>query len=444
MDTVADVQESDCASEPPTTDGETSMPTVTTKLWHIILIALISIIFTAVFLILYSLLDNAIWFNTDFMTTNRWMIPVLVLAFSLAVGLCQKYLNAPTAIHGSFVDSLKGSGEKADYRTFPGALLSSLFSLLSGASIGPEGTVVVLIGDISCFIREKWNIANESSNEALGFDVAALASAFNGIIGNVLFTGIFATEFQVGGKNHAFRFLIWNLLAGAIGFIFYTSLGIQSFAEMIPFPSITDLNLAYVVYAVILGVVGALLAVFAGLSMQKIGTIMEKSFHDKPVQRILAAGIVIAAIGYYFPNLLFSGEKQIHSIIQNPSEFGITMLLIMAILKILLLALSLKSGYLGGPIFPILFSSTMIALALNLAFPGVPLCILVMCIETAAITLALGAPLTAILLVAVVGTANPYMLSLLTLSAVTAMILSLAFTKKKENRSNAGKFKSGG
>jgi hypothetical protein len=113
-------------------------------------------------------------------------------------------------------------------------------------------------------------------------------------------------------------------------------------------------------------------------------------------------------------------------------------------LKILLLALSLKSGYLGGPIFPILFSSTMIALALNLAFPGVPLCILVMCIETAAITLALGAPLTAILLVAVVGTANPYMLSLLTLSAVTAMILSLAFTKKKEKRSNAGTFKSGG
>jgi H+/Cl- antiporter ClcA len=438
---MADAQESECASEQPVTDEPISMPTTTTRLLHIILIALISIAFTAGFLIVYSILNNFIWFNTDFMTANRWMIPVLVLAFSLAVGLCQKYLNAPTAIHGSFVDSLKGSGEKADYRTFPGALLSSFFSLLSGASIGPEGTVVVLIGDISCFVRTKLNIANESSNEALGFDVAALASAFNSIVGNVLFTGIFATEFQVGGKNHAFRFLIWNLLAGAIGFIFYTSLGIASFASMIPFPSITDLKLVYVAYAVIFGVVGALLAVFAGLSMQKIGTIMEKSFHNKPIQRILVAGIVIAVIGYYFPNLLFSGEKQIHSIIQDPSELGIAMLLIMAILKILLLALSLKSGYLGGPIFPILFSSTMIALALNLAFPGVPLSILVMCIETAAITLALGAPLTAILLVAVIGTANPYMLSLLTLSAVTAMILTMIFTKRKENRTHASEMR---
>jgi H+/Cl- antiporter ClcA len=168
---------------------------------------------------------------------------------------------------------------------------------------------------------------------------------------------------------------------------------------------------------------------------------MEKSFHDKPVQRILAAGIVIATIGYYFPDLLFSGEKQINSIIQNPSELGITMLLLTAVLKILLLSLSLKSGYLGGPIFPILFSSTMIALALNLAFPSVPLSILVMCIETAAITLALGAPLTAILLVAVIGTANPYMLSLLTLSAVTAMILTLIFTKRKENRTSASEMR---
>jgi H+/Cl- antiporter ClcA len=432
-----DVQGSKCPAEPPEIDELISMPTTTTRLLHVILIALIAISFATIFLVVYSLLNNAIWFDNDFIATNRWVIPVLVLVFSLAIGLCQKYLNAPTAIEGSIVDTLKGSGEKADYRTFPGALLSSLISLLSGASIGPEGTIVLLVGDISSFVRDKLKIAGESADESLGFDIAALASAFNGIVGNVLFTGIFATEFQVGGKTNAFRFLIWNLLAGAIGFIFYTSLGIPSFAEMIPFPSITELKFAYVIYAIILGVLGALLAVFAGLSMQKIGTIMEKSFHDKPIQRILAAGIVIATIGYIFPNLLFSGEKQIHTILQNPQEIGIVMLLIMAVLKILLLALSLKSGYLGGPIFPILFSATMIGLALNLAFPGVPSSILVMCIETGTMTLALGAPLTAILLVAVVGTANPYMLSLLVLSAVTAMILSMVFKKKKEQSSIA-------
>ncbi|MCJ7445779.1 MAG: chloride channel protein [Methanotrichaceae archaeon] len=429
------VQESARAAEPPALDEATSIPSTTTKILHIILIAFIAIAFTALFISGYEWLNNIIWFNNDFMTTDRWMIPVGVLTFSLAVGLCQKYLHAPTVIDGGFVESIKEGGKKADYRTFPGALLSSLFSLLSGASVGPEGTIAILVGDISSFIREKFKIANESADDAIGFDVAALASAFNGIIGSVLFTGVFATEFQVGGKKDAFRFLIWNLLAGAIGFLFYASLGLPSFAQAIPFSPITELKIAYVAYAVILGVLGAMLAFFSRLSMQKIGTIMEKRFHNRVILRTFAAGVVIAIIGYFIPDLLFSGEKQIHSIIQNPSEIGIAMLLIMAVLKILLLALSFKSGYLGGPIFPILFSSTMIALALNLAFPSVPLSIFVLCIETAAMTLALGAPLTAILLVAVTGTANPYTIALLALSAVTAMILALIFMKRKEQQS---------
>ncbi len=56
-------------------------------------------------------------------------------------------------------------------------------------------------------------------------------------------------------------------------------------------------------------------------------------------------------------------------------------------------------------------------------FPGVPVAILVLCIETAALTLALGAPLTVILLVAIVGTADQYTIVLLALSAVTAMLI---------------------
>jgi H+/Cl- antiporter ClcA len=430
------VEEPAGTARPPSWEtGEvTSIPRNTAKVLHIIFIAFIAIAFTSIFLFGYSWLTNVIWFNNDFVTTNRWMIPIGVLTFSLAVGLCQKYLNAPTVIDGGFAESIKG-GKKPDYRTFPGALLSSLFSLLSGASVGPEGTISILVEDISSFVREKLKIANESPDEALGFDMAALASAFNGIIGSALFTGVLATEFQVGGKKNFFRFLVWNLLAGAIGYLFYAHLGLPSFAQMIPFSPITEISFSYIAYAVILGILGSLLAIFAGLSMQKIGTLMESRFHDKVVLRAFAAGLVIAVIGYFIPNLLFSGEKQIHTIIQNPSQIGVAMLLLMAVLKVLLLALSFKSGYLGGPIFPIIFSSTMIALALNLIFPGVPLSILVSCIETAAMTLALGAPLTAILLVVTVNTASQYEIALLVLSAVTAMILSLVFREMKEQQS---------
>lgn len=433
---MPETQEPAGTPEPPPLGSSevTSVGGTSSRIWHIILIAFIAIAFTAVYLSSYLWLNDQIWFENDLVLNNPWMIPALVLFFSLLVGLSQRYLHAPTVIHGGFVESIKGGGEHANYRTFPGALLSSFASLLSGASIGPEGTIAILVGDIAEFTREKLKIAVDSANDALGFDVAALASAFNGIIGSVLFTGVFATEFQVGGKKDALRFLIWNLLAGTIGFLFYFSLGLPAFFQSIVFTPITDLKIEYIVYAILLGVLGAVLALFSGLSMQGIGRIIERTFGDRVVTRILAAGVIIAVIGYFIPQLLFSGEVQIHTIIENPAQVGIAMLLLLAILKILLLALSFKSGYLGGPIFPILFSCTMIALALNLAFPSVPLSILVLCIESAAITLALGAPLTAILLVTVVGTASQYEVALLALSAVTAMALALAFRELRERR----------
>jgi H+/Cl- antiporter ClcA len=131
------------------------------------------------------------------------------------------------------------------------------------------------------------------------------------------------------------------------------------------------------------------------------------------------------------PNLLFSGESQIHAIVADPVAIGAGMLLAMAVLKILLLALAFRSGYIGGPLFPILFSATMLGLAINLIFPGAPVSICVLCIEASVLSLAMGAPLTAILLVAVVGTADITMVLLLTISSVTAMVLADVLRRRR-------------
>jgi len=364
-------------------------------------------------------------------------MPVRVLIFSLLVELCQKYLHAPNEIHGSFVESMKEGRTGSDYRTFPGAFLSSLCSLLSGASIGPEGTIATMVGQIAIWIRTKVRIVRDSHDTHLGFDMAALASAFNGIVGSPVFTGVLATELQIGEKN-AFRFLIWNLVAGLVGYFFYLSLGLTSFAAMLPFPPLEDLSLVMVVWATALGVVGSLLAIFTGRCLKGAGGVMEKRFGGRVVLRTVAVGIVTAIACYFLPELLFSGEVQIHAIIQNPATLGIGMLLLLAILKLVLLALSFKGGFLGGPVFPILFASTMVGLALSLAVPGVPVGIFVLCIEAAAIAFALGAPLTAILLVVVVSTPSPSLTALVVTSSVTALVLGALLKPIMERRTHNG------
>jgi chloride channel protein, CIC family len=392
-------------------------PDAPPKIWQIIGIALVAIIFTALFLGILGVLTDAIWPN-NFFVTRRWTIPLGVLLFSLLVGLGQKYLRAPTVIHGGVVEAFKG-GKESDYTTFPGALLSSFASLLSGASVGPEAPVGILVGDITAWIRGKLNISRETAH---GFDVAAMASAYNGIIGSPLFTGVFATELGVGGAN-ALAFLAWNLLAGVIGYLFYTLLKFPVFAQYIAFTPIGQITVPYILYAIVLGIVGVLVALFVALSFRVFSTLTERIFQDRVVLRALAAGIVIAIVVFFIPEVMFAGEKQIFPMIANPASYGVLALLGLGILKLLLLALSFKSGFLGGPTFPILFSCTMFGLALSLLFPGVPVSIFVLCIEAAALTMALGAPLTAILLVVVVGTADPNEIALLVLSSIVALMV---------------------
>ena len=273
---------------------------------------------------------------------------------------------------------------------------------------------------------EKLKVAEDAR---FGLTVAALASAFNGIVGSPVFTAVFADlSFQVGGKELSYAFLTWNLIAGAIGYLFFTLLKLPVFAQYIPFTPISTLTLPYVAYAILLGLLGSLLAIFIGVCFEFFGTVMAK-FGERVVLRTLVAGVIIAVVVTFVPEVMFAGARQIFPMINDPARCGVWLLLLFALLKILLLALSFKSGYLGGPIFPTLFAATMVALALHLLFPTVPLSILVLCSESAAVGLLLGAPLTAILLVAVVGTYNPYSIALMCLSTAMAMFVGAGFKR---------------
>jgi H+/Cl- antiporter ClcA len=409
----------ECQTEPSLGDRVPRIPLIIT-------IAFIAVAFSLVWFAALHFLNTSFW-GSDFVIANRWMIPVGVLFFSLLVGLCGKYLRAPNVINGGFEVVLKGG--KLDYKTFPGTLLTSFFSLLSGAAVGPEAPLTFLVVEVAEWIGDKVKLAEETR---LGFMMAAIAAAFNGLFGNPLFSAVFATELQE--KKGSVRFLAWNLVAGAIGYMCFSLIGFPAFASSLPMTPVTVITLTYAILAIVLGIVGSLVAIFIGISFKGIGTIMDKVFKDRFMVRIMAAGVIIAVIVYFVPEVMFSGEAEIHTIAANPAAYGVLVLLGFAILKVLLLALSSKAGYLGGPIFPTMFSAIMIALATNMLFPSVPAGLLVTCIVTAAVSFALGAPFTAILLTITFVTSTTQELGYIALAAATALIIGAAFKERMSRR----------
>ena len=100
---------------------ELRRPYIPARLGAVVLIALVAIVFSLAFLLLNGYLEQAIW-TEGILTENRWMIPVLVVLFSLVVGLSRRYLQAPSAIDAGFVEMVRGDAEPPDYRQFPGGV----------------------------------------------------------------------------------------------------------------------------------------------------------------------------------------------------------------------------------------------------------------------------------------------------------------------------------
>ncbi|NJN82884.1 MAG: chloride channel protein [Caldilineaceae bacterium] len=380
---------------------------------HILLFALLVALFSAVWFGSYQVLNSLIWDN-DFVENNRWTLPLGVLVFSLLVGLAQKYLHAANAIEGDAMEPLM-AGDATSYKSFWGTLVTSFCSLLSGASVGPEGPLGYLAVDVSEWIAIKLKLPKE------GFVPAAMAgvsAAYNGIVGNAVLTAVMTSETSKG--KGGLPVLVSNLAAGAVGFLVFGLLGVPPFAGALKEGQPFDLSLGLALWAVALGLIGALLAVYIGLAMQVAGRAMG-AFGDRVVTRVMVAGVIIAVVVYFVPALMFSGEGSLSNIMANPAQAGIATMLLLAAAKPLLLALSLKSGYLGGPIFPCLFSAILIGLCLSLLFPDVPISILTACIQVAVVALVLNAPLTSILLVSIITAADANLLGLIVVAAVTAI-----------------------
>ena len=228
-------------------------------------------------------------------------------------------------------------------------------------------------------------------------------------------------------------------MAGAIGYMFFALVGFPSFASSIAFTPVNALTIEYTLDAIALGIIGALVALFIGISFQGVGKATDRVFKDRFVARVMVAGANTRSSVIFFLSYCSPAEPRSTRDHCQPGSIWRLDATAFAILKVLLLLRSsFKSGYLGGPIFPTLFASTMLALAISLIFPGVPIALLFTCIVAATIALVLGALPAAILLTIVISPANTYELGYISLATATALVIGAAVRQRIAQRHGCG------
>src|SRR4029079_15339721 len=146
-------------------------------------------------------------------------------------------------------------------------------------------------------------------------------------------------------------------------------------------------------------------------------------FKGREVERALAAGVLFSLVGVLPPVVLLSGETQIQTVVANPAAYGPFLLVVMAFVKLALLAVAFKSGFLGGPACPSLFASVCLALAISLLLPGIRSDVVMAGLMAGFLVVLFKAPFMVILLTVVMLQASPELTALIVLAVAAVMIV---------------------
>lgn len=116
--------------------------------------------------------------------------------------------------------------------------------------------------------------------------------------------------------------------------------------------------------------------------------------NSQPIVRGVVGGLLLGLLGKALPITLFLGTDGLAITTQDAAEIGVALLIVFALAKMVALAGALSFGFIGGPIFPMLFVGATLGSAINLAFPQIPLGLAVGCMMVAVPAVVVPIPLT--------------------------------------------------
>ena len=216
-----------------------------------------------------------------------------------------------------------------------------------------------------------------------------------------------------------------SLLASAIATIVFVLLRGSFFETLYQFPNYTP-RLRDLLFAAPLGLLGSLAGVLFMLTFNWLRRLL-RPLQEQFVLRSVIGGLGLGIAGALLPLTLFSGEKETLDLIAHTAEIGVVLLIGMALVKLLVTALLLASGWKGGYIFPLMFTSVALGLATNLLLPDIPVAVAVATTMAGALVAVLRSPLFAALftLVLVQAETAPVIAIAIVASALLVALLEL-------------------
>ena len=351
---------------------------------------------------------------------NFW--PLILLGVGgVFIGLAIKFFGQHGGLGVAQSQYAKTGG--VNYRNLPSILLQGFISLWSGAPIGPEGTLTFLAGGLGTFVSERLKLQKDDI-QVLAY--SAIAGAFGGFFGSPIVGAVGAVEYMFIKELNLYRHLIPGLIAGAVGYGVYFAILQTSYMGVYSFPDFASFRLVDLVWALLVGVIAGAIGILHKLVFGLMHRVFGR-FNKKPIICAIIGGLVVGLIGSFLPLTLYSGQNQLLQIIHNPAAYGVGILLLMMLVKILLTGTSFATGFTGGPIFPLLFIGGTLGQVLSEILTFIPQGVGVLAGMAGVACAFLPLPLSLALLLGLFG-GQTDLIPVIVIGAVTGFVMSKAFT----------------
>ena len=367
------------------------------------------------------------WLGGALRPLGPWTVAIVPTLGGLIVGLTIYLFVGVERHHGvaGIMEAVALAGGRLRYRRLPAKAVVSALGIGVGASVGPEDPSVQIGANLGSMFGQLLHISEDRVRALVAAGSAAgIAAAFNAPIAGVFF----AMEIVLGeiGGNA----LGMVVVASVVSAVFTQAVSGPAPAFSIPsytFHAFQELPL-YVALGVLAGPVAALY-IRALYRAQDV-------FHNWHAPRWVKpamAGLLVGITGIFLPQVFGVGYDSIETSLTS-QQIAIGLLLALLAAKMLMTAISIGSGFLGGVFAPSLYLGAMLGAAYGevaaLLFPSMPITPPAFALVGMAAVLAgsVHAPLTAILLLFEM--TNDYRIILpLMFAVVLSLVISQRFQR---------------
>jgi H+/Cl- antiporter ClcA len=301
-------------------------------------------------------------------------IIVVTATGGLIVGLLTRWLGAAGEI-AAVVDNIHLDHGRISMRQTPSMVATSLVGITAGGSAGPEAPLVQIVGSCASWLGDRLKMNGQTVRT---FTFCGMATALGAFFGAPLGGAVFALEIPHRRGIEYHESLLPAVVSALVAFLlFHSIVGYEN--VLFHFQQQEPMSLTTVLWGVFFGAIGALFAKLFAVTFELVGHVGE-ALRKSPVLLATSGGLLIGFLAQVSPMTLFWGEFQIDRVInlgdallQTHSKLSAVSLLVgLALVKILAISVTLRSGFRGGFIFPLMFVGAAIGTAATLLLPTAP------------------------------------------------------------------------